>query len=164
MAGRARAARVRMALFFLGSVLAPQAPQAQNGPQADAIDPAGLAAFLDPVVQEALAKNAVPGAAVAVVQAGRVLLLRGYGVAGPERKTPVDPERTVFRVGSVSKPARWGSWGYCAIGTCSGSGREFRRVVKIFEARSAHESGSRGRSSLAGSRGEPLAGVQGRSP
>ena len=56
----------------------------------------GLEAFLDGVIRERMARGHVPGAVVAVVQDGKVLLLKGYG--------PVDPERTVFLAGSVAKP------------------------------------------------------------
>jgi CubicO group peptidase (beta-lactamase class C family) len=44
-----------------------------------------------------------PGAIVAIVQSGRVLLSRGYGVANIATGTPATPQ-TVFRAGSVSKP------------------------------------------------------------
>ena len=44
----------------------------------------------------------VRGAVVAVVRGGRVVLAKGYGYED-EAGTPVTPDRTVFRVGSVSK-------------------------------------------------------------
>lgn len=56
----------------------------------------GLEAFLDGVIRQRMERGRVPGAVVAVVQEGKVLLLKGYG--------PVDPERTVFLAGSVAKP------------------------------------------------------------
>ncbi len=43
-----------------------------------------------------------PGAAVAVVRDGRVLLTKGYGYANLEHRTPITPA-TVFDVASVSK-------------------------------------------------------------
>jgi len=42
---------------------------------------------------------------VAVVQNGQVLMKKGYGFAGPGR--PVDPDNTLFRVGSISKTFTW---------------------------------------------------------
>ncbi len=45
----------------------------------------------------------VPGAAIVIVKDGKVLLQKGYGFADVEKKQTVDPERTVFRIGSVSK-------------------------------------------------------------
>ena len=45
----------------------------------------------------------VPGAVCVVVRDGRVLLAEGYGFADLERRTPADPDSTLFRVGSISK-------------------------------------------------------------
>jgi CubicO group peptidase (beta-lactamase class C family) len=47
-------------------------------------------------------KGVSPGAAVAVVRDGKVLLTRGYGYASLESRTPITPA-TVFDVASVSK-------------------------------------------------------------
>jgi CubicO group peptidase (beta-lactamase class C family) len=64
-------------------------------------------AWLDGVVGSALQTTGIPGAAVSVVADGQVLASRGFGLAdtgtegGPA--VPVDPDRTLFRVGSVSK-------------------------------------------------------------
>jgi CubicO group peptidase (beta-lactamase class C family) len=64
---------------------------------------ADLGAFFDGVIAGQLAAYQVPGAAVAVVQAGRLPLSRGYGVADLRTGRPVSAERTLFRAGSVSK-------------------------------------------------------------
>lgn len=45
----------------------------------------------------------VPGAVFVVVKDGKVLLQKGYGYADVEKKIPVDPEKTLFRIASVSK-------------------------------------------------------------
>jgi CubicO group peptidase (beta-lactamase class C family) len=45
-----------------------------------------------------------PGTALAIVYDGRVVALRGYGTAVIETNIPVDAARTLFRVGSVTKP------------------------------------------------------------
>ncbi|HKQ58334.1 MAG TPA: serine hydrolase domain-containing protein [Candidatus Eisenbacteria bacterium] len=50
----------------------------------------------------AMARNHVPGGVLVAVRDTAVLLARGYGVAD-DRGTRVDPERTIFRVASVSK-------------------------------------------------------------
>ena len=44
---------------------------------------------------------------VVVVKDGQVLLQKGYGYADVEKHKPVDPERTLFRPGSVSKLFTW---------------------------------------------------------
>lgn len=45
----------------------------------------------------------VPGALFVVVKDGKVLLQKGYGYANVEAGKPVDPEKTIFRIASVSK-------------------------------------------------------------
>ena len=47
------------------------------------------------------------GAVVVVVKDGQVLLAKGYGYADVAARKPVDPERTLFRAGSVSKLYTW---------------------------------------------------------
>ena len=49
----------------------------------------------------------IAGAVVVVVKDGQVLLQSGYGYADVEKRTPVDPETTLFRPGSVSKLFTW---------------------------------------------------------
>ena len=68
------------------------------------LDAHALGLLVDTLLGRAVERDALPGAAVAIVQDGRVVLLRGYGFADVARRRPVDPERTIFRVGSVSKP------------------------------------------------------------
>src|SRR5215204_6428506 len=68
------------------------------------LDGAALRVLVDSLVGRAVNPEGMPGGAVAIVQDGRVVLLRGYGFADVARRRPVDPERTIFRVGSVSKP------------------------------------------------------------
>jgi CubicO group peptidase (beta-lactamase class C family) len=70
-------------------------------------DPQELEAFLDDLMSAEMAENQIPGAMVAVVKDGRVLLTKGYGYADMADQIPVDPERTLFRVGSVSKLFTW---------------------------------------------------------
>jgi CubicO group peptidase (beta-lactamase class C family) len=69
------------------------------------IPPAELEAFVDGVVREAMATGHIAGAAVSVVQNGQVVLKKGYGFAAPGR--PVDPDNTLFRIGSISKTFTW---------------------------------------------------------
>jgi CubicO group peptidase (beta-lactamase class C family) len=57
-----------------------------------------LAAF----AEEARRKLEVPGTAVAVVQGGKVVFERGFGVKTLGRKDPVGPE-TLFMMGSITK-------------------------------------------------------------
>jgi CubicO group peptidase (beta-lactamase class C family) len=83
----------------------PAPPQHQQG--GHDLTRADVDAWLDGTVGSALQTTGIPGAAVSVVADGQVLTTRGYGLAdtgtegSPAR--PVDPDRTLFRVGSVSK-------------------------------------------------------------
>jgi CubicO group peptidase (beta-lactamase class C family) len=52
--------------------------------------------------ETALARNKVPGAAIAVVQGGKVVYARGFGVRAKGKKAAVTP-RTLFMIGSVNK-------------------------------------------------------------
>lgn len=69
------------------------------------IPPAELEPFVDGIVRAAMARDHLAGVTVAIVQDGAVVLKKGYGFAGPGR--PVNPDRTLFRVGSVSKTFTW---------------------------------------------------------
>jgi CubicO group peptidase (beta-lactamase class C family) len=62
-----------------------------------------VSAFLDRTVPPLMERNHVPGAVVVFVKDGEIVAARGYGVSELDGKTPVDPEKTMFRVGSISK-------------------------------------------------------------
>lgn len=65
-------------------------------------------ASLDPRVRGYLEAFATPGAAVALIENGRIVLERGYGRADAEGAVPVTPA-TGFNVGSISKTfTAWG--------------------------------------------------------
>ncbi|HLR54706.1 MAG TPA: serine hydrolase domain-containing protein [Pseudogracilibacillus sp.] len=52
-------------------------------------------------------EKVIPGAAVAIVKDGEVLLEKGYGFANLEEQVKVDPEETVFEAASISKLYTW---------------------------------------------------------
>lgn len=68
---------------------------------------ADLEAWLDGYLPYALDNGDIAGAVVVVVKDGQVLLQKGYGYSDIEKRTPVDPETTLFRPGSVSKLFTW---------------------------------------------------------
>jgi CubicO group peptidase (beta-lactamase class C family) len=70
-------------------------------------DPEEMEAFLDDFFEAKMAELHIPGAAIVVVRDGQVFLAKGYGYADLARQTPVDPTRTAFRAGSVSKLFTW---------------------------------------------------------
>lgn len=81
---------------------APRATQVAAAPRA--VDPAMLAAYVDGAVTEARRVMGIPGVAVVAVQAGEVILARGYGHADLASGREVDPATTVWPVFSCSKP------------------------------------------------------------
>lgn len=66
-----------------------------------------LSAFLDGLVPQQIEKADIAGAVVAVVKDGKVLFEKGYGYSDVEKKTPVSPQDTLFRPGSISKTFTW---------------------------------------------------------
>ena len=80
----------------------PTAPS-QQGPT----NPAELEAFLDKQLGKEMEKHHIAGAAVSVVKDGKLFFAKGYGYADFENGIPVDPEQTVFRIGSVGKLFTW---------------------------------------------------------
>lgn len=57
---------------------------------------------LDALVESELKANGIPGAAIAIVQDGKAVHVKGYGTASVETGTPVTAE-TLFRIGSTTK-------------------------------------------------------------
>ena len=83
------------------------APQTTPGSVAPALTRTDAEAWLDGFFPYALAAGDIAGAVVVVVKDGQVLLQKGYGYADLAKRTPVDPDKTLFRPGSVSKLFTW---------------------------------------------------------
>jgi CubicO group peptidase (beta-lactamase class C family) len=88
------------ALPFL---LVPARPLHAGDTAKDLDDVKGVEAFLDQFFREKMAERHVPGAVFVLVKDGRRALAKGFGYADRERKLPVIPDQTPFRVASVSK-------------------------------------------------------------
>jgi len=89
----------------------PFAAFATNADSATVITPSGITSDqiesqVDSVVNEYIGKTC-PGAAVILIKDGQTVFSKGYGVADVESGTPVDPDKTVFEWGSVSKTFVW---------------------------------------------------------
>jgi len=97
--------RVRICFIALltGLMLAPIEVAAEAKP----LDPVDVAAFFDELMAAQLERYRIPGAVVAVVSGGEVLLAKGYGNADLEQGRPMDPARTLIRPGSAAKPVTW---------------------------------------------------------
>jgi CubicO group peptidase (beta-lactamase class C family) len=82
----------------------PAAPAVPGGHELSRTD---VDAWLDGYMPYAIARGDIAGAVVVVVKDGQVLTQRGYGFSDVEKRTPVSPETTLFRPGSVSKLFTW---------------------------------------------------------
>ncbi|MGH8191051.1 MAG: serine hydrolase [Rhodanobacteraceae bacterium] len=71
------------------------------------LDAADLQAFFGSLVPYMLKRNDIAGAAVAVVKNGKLIFAQGYGYANVAKRTPVVADKTLFRIGSISKLFTW---------------------------------------------------------
>jgi CubicO group peptidase (beta-lactamase class C family) len=66
-------------------------------------DPKELELLLDPIFAEQMQKRRIPGAVISIVRDGKTIFAKGYGVANIDKKAPVVPDKTIFRIGSITK-------------------------------------------------------------
>ena len=93
---------------------APKAPPAvavpapaAAGPVAHPLEKADLEAFFDGLIPIQMERSDVAGATVLVMKDGQALLKKGYGYTDVTKKTPVDPDTSMFRLASISKLFTW---------------------------------------------------------
>lgn len=86
---------------------------------------------LDLFAKEALKLTEVPGAAVAVIQDDKIILLKGYGVRELGKQAPVD-ENTLFQLASVTKTFTGGLVGTLVDQKILGWEREVMRNFPSF--------------------------------
>ena len=87
----------------LAALLVPTTAAAAQAPTAAAAGRAAVVARIDSLGRSFVAEGKAPSASIAVVRGARdTLLLRAYGLANVEKKTPATPA-TVYRIGSVTK-------------------------------------------------------------
>ncbi|HQR89694.1 MAG TPA: serine hydrolase domain-containing protein [Caulobacter sp.] len=87
--------------------VAPVAPIAPPIPGVTPLPPAELEAFVDGLIRRSMVEDHIAGVTIAVVQNGQVVLKKGYGVASLKERRAVDPDRTLFRIASISKTFTW---------------------------------------------------------
>jgi CubicO group peptidase (beta-lactamase class C family) len=89
---------------------APAAAAAATAPLAQpALDPKDIAAFLDGLVPLQIEQNDIAGVTISIVKDGQVIFAKGYGYADVKAKKPVSAEKTLFRIGSITKLFTWTS-------------------------------------------------------
>ena len=96
------------------ATVAPKAPETKTqmsehlpGSASHTLTKIDAEAWLDGFLPYALQRKDVAGAVVVVVKDGAALLQKGYGYSDVGERKPVDPERALFRPGSVSKLFTW---------------------------------------------------------
>jgi CubicO group peptidase (beta-lactamase class C family) len=89
------------------SAKAEEQPPAAAAPAAPQMTAEDVGAFLDGVLPQQIERENIAGATVIVVKDGKVLYSRGYGFSDVEKRTPVNPDTTLFRPGSISKLFTW---------------------------------------------------------
>jgi CubicO group peptidase (beta-lactamase class C family) len=99
--------QILLALIIALGILRPASPVQARVAQAGPTDPAEMEAFIDGYLAAQMPANHIAGVTVSVVQDGQVFFAKGYGYADIARQVPVDAEKTLFRVGSISKLFTW---------------------------------------------------------
>jgi len=66
-----------------------------------------LEPFMDGFMASKLKDKNIAGAVVSIVKDGNILLNKGYGYSDLSNMKPIDPNQTLFRIGSVSKLFVW---------------------------------------------------------
>ena len=84
------------------------APAAPEPRPADALGSAtARAAWLEGLVHGQLDAFDIPGGAVAIVDTQGPALVEGFGYANVAERRPVDPDRSRFRIASITKTFTW---------------------------------------------------------
>ena len=110
-----KASRISALAAFLfalaGAAVAAPAPPptAPSPPAAHALTAEDAAAYFDGMIPSEMERADIAGAVIVVVKDGQILFERGYGLADVKAGRPVDPEKTLFRPGSISKLFTWTS-------------------------------------------------------
>ena len=85
----------------------PAALPAPSSPTAHALTAEDAAAYFDGMLPSAMASADIAGVVIVVVKDGQPLFEHGYGLADVKTGRPVDPDKTLFRPGSISKLFTW---------------------------------------------------------
>lgn len=95
---RGTIALMAVLLIALSGLTAPR-----DAPAGGPTDPKEVEVFLDNFLGEQMEKLHVPGAVFVLVKDGAIFFAKGYGYADLGKNTPIVPDKTLFRAGSISK-------------------------------------------------------------
>lgn len=92
------------AIFVACLLMPPAAYASESGRQPEGPQDAHeVETFMDDFFKREDIKKTLAGAVVTVVQGDKRLLAKGYGFSDKKRREPVDPDKTLFRLASISK-------------------------------------------------------------
>ncbi len=94
-------------LVFLPYLGAEESPNLLQDPVYSLEDTELLESFMDGLIQAYLDNQQIAGATVGIIHNNEIRLLKGYGYANIERGIRVNPEESMFRIGSISKLFTW---------------------------------------------------------
>ena len=86
---------------------AQDASETEGAEETRVLDPTTLEAFVNGYMAAYLDEAHIAGATVAVIEGEEIVFTKGYGFADVTARTAVDPDETLFRIGSVSKLFIW---------------------------------------------------------
>jgi len=94
--------------FFIGALLVlllacSSSHLIEGSYQSKNLDLAKLSVVIDSIAKVEMRDQHIPGMVLAIVKDGRTILKKGYGYADMYSGARVNPDQTVFRIGSVSK-------------------------------------------------------------
>jgi len=90
-------------LFYAQVSTAAQTAQQIEKPHSKIISSATIDQTVSPIVERLMVEKNIPGVSVIVVKDGGVIFKKGYGFADQDNKIPVNPDTSVFHIGSVTK-------------------------------------------------------------
>jgi CubicO group peptidase (beta-lactamase class C family) len=91
-------------LTAFSAVTAASASPEVTAPELTAVD---LASFMDGLMPYALSRGNVAGGVISVVKDDKILFAKGYGYADLKTHTPMSPDDSLIRPGSISKLFTW---------------------------------------------------------
>lgn len=100
-------ALLALAVLVLNVQALPAYAAAGSSQAAPALTTQDLTPFMDGLVPYAIRRADIAGAVVTVVKDGKIIFAKGYGFSDLAKRTPVDPNNTLFRPGSTSKLFTW---------------------------------------------------------
>lgn len=95
-----------LCLVMIGLFIFPVSALAENSQVPSGLAEDQVEKKVDNIMEKYIGED-IPGASIAIVKDGEVLLQKGYGMSDIDKGEEVDPEETVFEAGSISKPYTW---------------------------------------------------------